>query len=165
MVLCPPCIKLLLILASAVLLIYLALKQAEHRRAMRPQRPPCLCEASLGAVPHRPRSAGHRSGFAGSASVRRRAFGFFWLLKRNSGTQRTKRLLRHAVRIRDLLKFHDPGRASLTRATKAVTATTPCPNVRARRTPHRQTTVNGPGNARPLRSPVKTSRPGLPRHR
>ncbi len=84
--------------ALALLLIFLALKQAEKRRAMRPKSPPCLSEASLGAVPRRPRSTGHRSGNAGSAGVRRGAFGSFWPVKRNSGAQRTKRFSHDAAR-------------------------------------------------------------------
>ncbi|TQD51470.1 hypothetical protein FKV25_01220, partial [Lysobacter aestuarii] len=36
----------------------------EHRRPWRPERRPCLSEASLGAVPPRPRRTGDRCGEA-----------------------------------------------------------------------------------------------------
>ncbi|TQD51107.1 hypothetical protein FKV25_02270 [Lysobacter aestuarii] len=50
---------------------------AEHRRAWRPKRRPCLSKASLGAVPPWPRSTGHRCGEAGPAADGARGFGSF----------------------------------------------------------------------------------------
>jgi hypothetical protein len=74
--------RLLALLRWQLLLLSRALKRAEHRRTAGPKSGPCLSAASLGRVPRRPRSAGHRRGEASTARVRRQDFWFLLVLQK-----------------------------------------------------------------------------------